>query len=202
MNTGRKLANSKGGKFMEPLNDQAASEQTANPAERMPSRRRLIKAGALGATVVVATLASRPALAHTCKTPSAFGSMNVSRPPQLVECGLSHGYWKNHPDKWPAGLPPTMPFNTAFPVGQPASPANLTLMQALDMGGGGLIMLRRQVITALLNLRANVAPGFLTEAEIRGMWAAASTSQNYVNSTRGINWTPAQVLAYFDSLFV
>lgn len=77
----------------------------------------------------------------------------------------------------------------------------MTLMDALDTGGGNVIMLRRKVIAALLNVKTGAAPDFLTEAEIKAMWNAASMGQPYVNSTRGINWTAAQVIAYFDSLF-
>ncbi|HRE16608.1 MAG TPA: hypothetical protein PLW86_05995 [Rhodocyclaceae bacterium] len=174
--------------------------ETSPPDFEMHPRRRLIKGGLLGASVVMATLASRPAFAHTCKTPSAFGSMNASRPVPVVECGYSPGYWKSKPGvTWP--IPPTTPFNTVFTAGLPAQPATLTLMQALEMGGGGLIAFRRHIIAALLNQRSGVTADFLTEAEIKGMWAAASTGGTYVNPTRGISWTPAQVMTYIQSLY-
>lgn len=166
----------------------------------MQPRRRLIKGGLLGASVVMATLASRPAFAHTCKTPSAFGSMNTSRPVPLVECGYSPGYWKAKPGvTWP--IPPNTPFNQVFPLGLPAQPTTLTLMDAIDMGGGGVIAFRRHVIAALLNQRAGITADFLTETEIKDMWAAASQGSNYVNTTRGISWTASQVMTYIQSLY-
>lgn len=184
---------------MEPNNKQTAVSEVAASAKEH-SRRRLIKGGALGATVIMATLASRPAFAHSCKTPSAFGSMNASRPAPLIECGQSPGYWKNHREHWPGGLKPNTSFNTVFPAGL-QSPPSYTLLDALSEGGGGIVMLRRKVVCALLNYLAGLAPNFLTAAEIKAMWAAASLGHNYVNTIRGIDWTAAQVISFFDSLY-
>jgi len=162
-------------------------------------RRRLIKGGLLGASVVMASLAGRSAFAHTCRTPSAYGSLNVSRPPVLVECGNSPGFWKTHPEAWP--IPPNTPFDQVFPGSQRVRSANLTLMDALNEGGGGTTMCRRKVIATLLNVRAGITVDFLTEAEIKAMWNVASMGGTYVNSARGISWTADQVIAYFDSLY-
>jgi len=175
--------------------------ETTPAALELHPRRRLIKGGVLGASVVMATLASRPAFAHACKTPSAYGSMNTSRPAPLVECGYSPGYWKSKPGvQWP--IPQNTPFNQEFPAGMPAQPASLTLMQAIEMGGGGVVAFRRHIIACLLNKRAGVTDDFLTELEIKEMWAAASTGSTYVNTTRGISWTAPQVMSYIQSLFV
>lgn len=187
---------------METTQNQSATQETpaASDALEQHPRRRLIKGGLLGASVVMATLASRPAFAHSCKTPSAFGSMNTSRPVPLVECGYSPGYWKSKPGvTWP--IPPNTPFNQEFPAGLPAVPATLSLFDAIKMGGGGVIAFRRHVIAALLNLRAGVTSDFLTEVEIKDMWAAASQGSDYVNPTRGISWNAAQTMAYIQSLY-
>jgi hypothetical protein len=64
--------------------------------------------------------------------------------------GCTLGYWKNHPQSWPpTGFHTTDSFNTVFNVN--AFPAGTTLMQALNMGGGGLRKLARQGTAALLN---------------------------------------------------
>lgn len=187
---------------MEPIRQQSMENATADtPATaQVPARRRLIKNGALGVTVVLATLASRPALAEMCKGPSAFGSLNSSRMVRLTECGGSPDYWKSKPGvQWP--IPPTTPFNQTFTAGQQANPVTFSLMDAISTAGGDVIMLRRKVVAALLNNLAGMAPDFLTAAEIKAMWAAASVGLNYVNSSRGIDWTAAEVISYFDSLY-
>lgn len=63
----------------QPEKEAVPAESSAKP-ERLvasPSRRRLIRAGA-AAVPVVATLASRPALAWDCQSPSAWGSEQLN----------------------------------------------------------------------------------------------------------------------------
>ncbi len=70
--------------------DAAASAVESEPmgTAKMPSRRRLIK---LGTTVVpvIATLASRPALAWHCQSPSAWGSEMVN-PNTSLKTNVGH----------------------------------------------------------------------------------------------------------------
>ena len=64
--------------------------------------------------------------------------------------GCSHGYWKNHEDAWEAtGYNTTDTFNDIF--GCTAFPCDLTLMNALWQGGGGINALGREAVAALLN---------------------------------------------------
>lgn len=57
--------------------DKSDGESKPTDTPRMPSRRRLIKVGTT-AVPVVATLASRPALAWHCQSPSAWGSQALN----------------------------------------------------------------------------------------------------------------------------
>ncbi|WKL43289.1 T9SS type A sorting domain-containing protein [Flavobacterium sp. ZE23DGlu08] len=67
----------------------------------------------------------------------------------IVE-GCTLGYWKNHTDRWCSSYTPTMLFGDVF-VNAPSNLANLTLLQALNLGGGGIFNLARQGVAALLN---------------------------------------------------
>jgi hypothetical protein len=64
--------------------------------------------------------------------------------------GCTLGYWKNHTDRWCSSYTPSMLFGTVF-TSAPSSLANLTLIQALNLGGGGIYNLARQGVAALLN---------------------------------------------------
>ena len=68
----------------------AASAVEGEPmgTAKMPSRRRLIKLGT-AAVPVIATLASRPALAWHCQSPSAWGSENMN-PNTSLKTNVGH----------------------------------------------------------------------------------------------------------------
>jgi len=72
--------------------------------------------------------------------------------------GLSPGYWKNHTEAW-VGYSTGDYFDTVFGVGP-----HVTLLQALQTGGGGLNALNRQAVGAILN--ASSIPGALSEAYV------------------------------------
>ena len=61
--------------------------------------------------------------------------------------GLSHGFWKNHPDAW-VGYAPTDNYNAVFGV---ADDPGLTLQAALERGGGQENALGREAVAAILN---------------------------------------------------
>ena len=64
--------------------------------------------------------------------------------------GCTLGYWKNHTDRWCSSYTPSMIFGDVF-VNAPSNLANFTLLQALNLGGGGIYNLARQGVAALLN---------------------------------------------------
>ena len=72
--------------------------------------------------------------------------------PALEGCTL--GYWKNHTNRWCDSYRTCDRFGDVF-TSAPASLANLTLLQALNLGGGGIYNLARQGVAALLNTCSN-----------------------------------------------
>lgn len=69
------------------------------------------------------------------------------------------GYWKNHTNRWsgcldannlPLYTPATL-YNAVF-TSAPIELDNLTLLDALNLGGGGIYNLARQSVAALLNI--------------------------------------------------
>ena len=64
--------------------------------------------------------------------------------------GCTLGYWKNHTNRWCDAYRTCDRFGDVF-TSAPASLANLTLLQALNLGGGGIYNLARQGVAALLN---------------------------------------------------
>nr|WP_229734117.1 T9SS type A sorting domain-containing protein [Flavobacterium orientale] len=68
------------------------------------------------------------------------------------ECfdGCTIGYWKNHTDRWCATYSTTTLYGSVF-VNAPNGLANKTLLQVVNLGGGGVNNLGRQSVAALLN---------------------------------------------------
>ena len=64
--------------------------------------------------------------------------------------GCTLGYWKNHTDRWCGAYRTCDLFGSVF-ANTPSNLANLTLLQALNLGGGGIYNLARQGVAALLN---------------------------------------------------
>ena len=90
---------------------------------------------------------------------AAEGCLSVTATTQVVvetcdgngdDEGCSHGYWKNHTDRWCDAYTPTMLFGSVF-TNAPAQLSGLTLLQVLNQGGGGIYNLGRQGVAALLN---------------------------------------------------
>lgn len=82
--------------------------------------------------------------------------------------GCSLGFWKTHTSVW-TGYAPTDRVADVFGI-DPTSlglSANLTLLEALRLGGGGGRKLLRQAVAALLNLSSGYAyPGAASEAAL------------------------------------
>ena len=68
--------------------------------------------------------------------------------------GCTLGYWKNHTNRWCSNYTTCDMFGVVFSGAQSAFP-NLTLLQALNLGGGGINNLARQGVAALLNACSN-----------------------------------------------
>ena len=114
------------------------------------------------------------------------GSLDFGFVPAVVANeGCSPGYWKNHTN-WPSPYTKTMLFSAVFSNAFPGK----TLQQVLSTGGGGLIALGRQTVSALLNAKSLGAADFgLTTASVISQFNAAYASGNY-----------APLQTYFESL--
>ena len=102
-------------------------------------------------------------------------------PPPPGNQGCTPGYWKapQHLDSWVGtGYAPTDLFSDVFGANNDL-PANLTLLGALNLGGGGANALARAAVAALLNAASDDVNSFYTEQQVLDMVAAALASNNY-----------------------
>ncbi len=78
--------------------------------------------------------------------------------------GCTPGYWKQdqHFDSWPAPYSPNQLFSSVFENAFPG----MTLVQVLDLGGGGLNALGRHTVAALLNAGSSGVDYDLTTAQV------------------------------------
>ena len=166
-----------------------------------PSRRRLLQ-GALAATPVLLTVASKPVLAGQLCAPSGFASGNVSTSDQPTACnGYSPGYWASKPGvQWPSPYSRGQKFHSVFAG---SIFGTQTMMEVLTQGGGGLKMLGRHCVAGILN--ADDAPlGYvMTEADIKNIWAqclATAPSSVYTTGT-GLTMTLADLDEFFNATY-
>jgi hypothetical protein len=96
-----------------------------------------------GSYTVVATLVASPFCTST--TDPAIVTTEI-----CAQEGCTLGYWKNHTDRWCQDYRTCDLFGNVF-VDAPSNLANLTLLEALNLGGGGIYNLARQGVAALLN---------------------------------------------------
>ena len=78
---------------------------------------------------------------------------NHVQPPDGGGEGCTPGYWKQdqHFDSWPAPYTPSTQFSAVFENAFPG----MTLLQVLNLGGGGLEALGRHTVAALLNAQSD-----------------------------------------------
>jgi hypothetical protein len=97
---------------------------------------------------------------------------------EVGEEGCTPGYWRNHHESW-VGYSPTDPFFSVFVVAnmQGLDP-DLTLGEAVELGGGGFNKLARSAVAALLNAANPDVDYPLTEAEVIAAVVAAFNSGN------------------------
>jgi len=99
--------------------------------------------------------------------PSGFQATLIEVPvPPGDGTGCTPGYWRNHYEDWPTtGLSPANDFDTVFGVN--FFTPNITLGQAIWLGGGGVRKVARHGTAALLNsLHAEVDYPFTTDEVI------------------------------------
>jgi hypothetical protein len=90
--------------------------------------------------------------------------------------GCTLGFWKQeqHFDSWPAPYTPSTLFSSVFENAFPGK----TLLQVLQLGGGGLNALGRQTVAALLNAASSGVSFDLTVTEVINVFNAAFPSGN------------------------
>lgn len=113
---------------------------------------------------------------NDCGVHSAQCSQTITRVcPELNGCTL--GYWKNHTLAWNCYSTCTL-YKDVFV--NSTLPANLTLLQALNLGGGACNNLARQSVAALLNICEGLNYGVATIDALKAQVNAA-----FLNGTCG-----------------
>ena len=167
-------------------------------------RRHLLR-GAVGSVPVVLTLVSRPVIAGgssaACRTASAFGSINASRPGGTVYCsGRTPGYWKTHtnwPSPYKASGSQASQFNAVF--GSAGGYPGMSLLAVLGLMSGGKDALARHIVAALLNAAQGLTPAtILSTTLVKAIWTSYVT-KGYYSPTAGVNWNADQIITWLQS---
>lgn len=170
------------------------------------SRRRFTKTG-LGAGAIIATLASQPVLGaapYNC-TISGHASGNVSTHGPEASCaiGQSPDYWKTQTSNWPAPFTTSQIFKDAGATSGSLldiqATTGKTLLEVLELQGGGTTALARHVVGALLNAIV-YAPDFpLSVVQVEQIWNEVVTTTHYQVNT-SVAWSVDEVTNYLSSL--
>lgn len=97
-----------------------------------------------------------------------------------IRQGCTPGFWRQdqHFDDWvPTGFNPTDDFDTVF--GRDAFDPDITLEEAVSLGGGGLAALARAAVAALLNAAHPNIVYPLTVAQVISMFQDAFDSGDF-----------------------
>jgi hypothetical protein len=79
--------------------------------------------------------------------PSAI-VQNTGLPPE----GCTPGFWKNHTEDWPpTGYSPAQTLESVFDIPDSLGIDTMTLLEALETGGGGVTALLRHAVAGLLS---------------------------------------------------
>lgn len=160
------------------------------------NRRSMLRLGGGMVAPVLMTLASRSAFSCYSTTPSAFGSINASRPDALKPLsGRSPEYWDNG-ENWP--LPyiskktrhkSATTFNSVFGgIGSPCESSNTTLLEVLkESYGSDRMQVARACVAALLNAQSGKTATVLPVSSVIEIWMEFS-SKGYYEPTAGIRW--------------
>ncbi|NTV70766.1 MAG: hypothetical protein HGA71_11515 [Azonexaceae bacterium] len=181
--------------------DQCLVERQSSGAmnsENGSARRKLIKAGL---APVVLTLASRPVLAWHCKSPSAYGSANLSNHTHAEwrdENTKTISYWQSN--SWPSQYPKnTTTMNTIFGTG-----SSTLAKDRLSSGG----QLEKYLIAAALNIQQQANSGTLyTDGnkclllqDIREMYAVVGGGVYHPSA--GIDWDATKIIKYLQENYI
>lgn len=102
--------------------------------------------------------------------------VNQPPPPPAGE-GCTPGFWKNSVGSWPAGYLPGADFDATFGVN--GFNPNITLLDALNLGGGGKNALARHAVAGLLNSAATGVDYGMSTGEVIDAVQAAFASGDF-----------------------
>ncbi|MCG9973171.1 T9SS type A sorting domain-containing protein [Christiangramia crocea] len=85
--------------------------------------------------------------AHICRLGA---SISITLENCVVDEGCTLGYWKEHTDRWCDAYVTCDRYGDIF-TSAPSAIANYSLLEVLNLGGGGIYNLGRQSVAALLN---------------------------------------------------
>jgi hypothetical protein len=181
------------------------------PAAMTPSgtsRRRFAKSGAGVSAGVLLTLASQPAMATVCTSPSGTVSAASSRKPGAsVACvGRSPGYWKTHHYAWKgAGTNGDALFKLTFYCGGRCSAlAKYTCFNVVDpdkvTNGDDPDNVAMHIMATLLNVRSGKI-SFLTVNQVVAIWYSYASTGTY-KPTVGVTWDGAKIVSYLKSTMI
>lgn len=129
------------------------------------------------AGVSVAEVTSTSTTTSTTTTTTTTPTTTTTTSPPGNE-GCTPGFWKTHPEDYPATYTPGTTLGSVF-TGLSPTYAGLTLSSALSLGGGGLNALLRHAAAALLNAASDEVDYSYTTAEVVAMTNAAIASGSY-----------------------
>ena len=168
------------------------------------ARRRFAKAcmGASGG--VLLTLASQPAMATlVCASPSGAVSGNLSRHTTNACVGVSPSFWKDNHSAWGGALTNgDAKFMKTFPTSSRNSSLNgYKCFDIVDpdqvKSGDDKDNVAMYIMATMLNVRSGRI-GFLTEAQVMGIWNAYAATGEY-KPTSTVTWNGSQIVAYLSS---
>jgi hypothetical protein len=183
------------------------------PANRFVGRRRFLAGGA-AVTPAVLTLASQPALANTCFTPSRSLSknMSVSQTGKFGTCnGESPGNYKTQITpgtsayNWPANPTPTTEFHALFsgrkfvvPV-SPTQERSLTLLEVLNLRGNqDPSKVGFHMVGAYLNIVRGLVPEVvLSLTGLKTIWTEFDL-RGYYEPVGGVKWYATDIVTYLQ----
>jgi hypothetical protein len=185
----------------------AAAEVPAGISASGAQRRRFAKAGAGASAGVLLTLASQPAMATVCTSPSGTVSGNTSRKPVATACGgRSPGYWKTHHYAWHSAYTngDALFKLTFYCGGRCTALAKYTCFSIVDpilvKNGDDPNNVAMHIMATLLNVRSKKI-GFLTEPQVLAMWYSYAQTGFYT-PTIGVSWDGAKIVSYLQSTMI
>ncbi|MBC7686067.1 MAG: hypothetical protein H7176_12665 [Bdellovibrionales bacterium] len=178
-----------------------SAQRPAAPSATVPltpkgaARRRI---AGLGVSGVVMTVASNHAMAGlVCKSPSGALSGNLnSQRPDVVCNGVSPGFWKNHPEEWPAEVRKNDRFSKFFPchgVLSGVSCMDILSHQDADQNNVGM-----HIMATYLNVCSGRIT-FLTRQAVLDMWTKYNTYGTYTPTSGAIPWSGQDLVVYLTS---